>query len=524
MSHGKTHLSLLVLGFGLLTGCGRDTYDASYKMAGVGLDPEEIEAAPADFGGIIEYDWVDIAGGGIPLGILGLVSYESAGPNFGNFAPPYAMVYGLGFVMQDNLTATDTLFGTFGTAPAKEGTCVTNLEPQAYLSNIVDVGDGIHIESLDGEAGYTIGRRPLQFGPNVENVFAYYMELGSWQPVPSYYYAMADDGEGLGGFEKTMLRPSNFKFGTPHSISFDGSIPPDEATWGAIPVPLSAYDDLGAEEPSCERTMVTPTRPEGVMLSWEGPTYNQYGEEVANGVTSTCLQFQAHENVPESPEACATLAELPEPDDLDQLPFGQMYTGPWDTEGGVTFEWMPSEAGVDEVVTISVRFLGPVDEDDEYKQLNTVAVSPSDDVKDSWEDAQDDGLIPNDIDVPDGYRTANACDDDDETEWIFDPSLSQGNGEYVVSLQGDPSHSVAEVTCRVTDSDGTFTITEEMLETARIYGTQMGAEGAVFYMARTTILDLETPPVRDQYGDKHVIEPVRVVSNAVQLGRFWFDQ
>ena len=56
------------------------------------------------------------------------------------------------------------------------------------------------------------------------------------------------------------------------------------------------------------------------------------------------------------------------------------------------------------------------------------------------------------------------------------------------------------------------------------YATRNQAGGAVFTFARTTELDLKTPPVRDRYGQRRDIAPVKVASNAVVLGRFWYEQ
>jgi hypothetical protein len=38
-----------------------------------------------------------------------------------------------------------------------------------------------------------------------------------------------------------------------------------------------------------------------------------------------------------------------------------------------------------------------------------------------------------------------------------------------------------------------------------------------------TILDIDTPPVRDRFGQKRDISDVRVLTRSVELGRFWFN-
>ena len=89
------------------------------------------------------------------------------------------------------------------------------------------------------------------------------------------------------------------------------------------------------------------------------------------------------------------------------------------------------------------------------------------------------------------------------------------------SLQGSPFRNVAEVTCNLDDAAGTFTLSEEILADALAYARQHDAKGAIFYINRSTRTPLDLPPVRDYVGKKHETGPVLVVSNAVQIGRFW---
>ena len=110
------------LGLLVVAGCGRETTEVGHKLAGVGSDPTEVGPEPVNYGGLIAYDWVEFAGAGLPLGMLGLVAYDAVGPDFGTFEQPYALVTGTGFVFESDLPNTDTLFGAFGVAPAAEGT------------------------------------------------------------------------------------------------------------------------------------------------------------------------------------------------------------------------------------------------------------------------------------------------------------------------------------------------------------------------------------------------------------------
>ena len=99
----KNRLFLLTL----LVGCGVPSTPTDVKMAGVGLDPDEIGPAPQFSGGLIEYNLIDFAGAQLPLGLVGLVSYDQVGPDV-TFKPPYKMVMGNAFIFQDDLVAPDS--------------------------------------------------------------------------------------------------------------------------------------------------------------------------------------------------------------------------------------------------------------------------------------------------------------------------------------------------------------------------------------------------------------------------------
>jgi hypothetical protein len=89
-----TFVSMLVL-----MSCGREATDYDYKLAGVGLNPEEISPVPENFGGVIGYDYVEFSGAGLSLALMGLQSFDSSGPTTNNFEPPYAVVNGSAFFL-----------------------------------------------------------------------------------------------------------------------------------------------------------------------------------------------------------------------------------------------------------------------------------------------------------------------------------------------------------------------------------------------------------------------------------------
>ena len=525
----RVHLSLLTVV--LATGCGRATTNTGYKLAGVGANPDEIDPSPTDYSGIISYDWIEFSGAALPLGLVGLVSFEGVTAASAQVEPPYAVVYASGLVMDGNLPATDALFGNFGVAPEVEGRCHTIYEPASYVSGLADVGTAITIENEDGSQGIDIGRRPLAYPPDVQDVFPTYLGLEAWRQTDRTYF-LAPDGEDqeLDGMEQAILNRANYPFGQQTHVSFPGALPPDTATFSSIPVP-SGVEDI---------SHVLPTRPVGVMMTWDGPQYSSDGIQVGSGEISTCFQYQAHGATPSSPADCVSYEALPDvrvPVEQGDFPRGQMYTAPWETDGGITFQWVTSEDDVDETVSITVRLLGELEEEDDNLVEAVVEVPVTSDARRAWEAAQEDGDIPSGAEIGTGRRDARVCEDDSDVEYLFDDIYQQGD-EYVPSLQGSPFRNMAEVVCNVGDAptetitgdDGveyniaSFTLTTALLRDAMTYGEQQGAKGAVFYFNRTTKTPLDLPPVRDYQGNRRTTGDVLVVSNAAQLGRFWLGE
>jgi hypothetical protein len=522
---------LTFLGALLLIGCGRETTQTGYKLAGVGINPDEIDPSPTDYSGIISYDWIEFSGAALPLGLVGLVSFDGVGPSDGSpFEPPYAVVYASGLVMDGNLPATDALFGNFGVAPEVVGRCHTIYEPASYVSGLADVGTAIEIDSADGDAGVSIGRRPLAYPPDVQDIFPTYLALEAWREG-ARSYRLAPDGydQLLEDMPLATLSRPNYPFGEQMSLTFPGALPPETATFSSIPVPSSV-----SEPPP----HVLPTRPQGVMMTWDGPQYSSDGIELESGETSTCLQFVPHNREPSSPVDCLTYEDLDAPGAPGQFPRGQMYTPPWETDSGITFRWIVSEDDVDETVSITVRFLGELEEEDDNLVDAVVEVPLTAEAEVLWAQAQRDGSIPRGVDAPStGRRTARACEEPGEDfEYLFDDGLLQGDS-YVSSLQGSPFRNMAEVVCNVGDSTAetveirgeeynvaSFTLTTAILRDAITYGEQQGAKGAVFYFNRTTKTPLDLPDVRDYRGNKRNTGDVLLVSNAVQLGRFWLGE
>jgi hypothetical protein len=500
----------------ILFGCGRDATTADYKLAGVGLNPEEIAPAPEDFGGFASYDYIEFAGGALPLGLVGLVSFSGAGPSLGTFEPPYGMVYGSGFFFESATPAPDALFGSFAAAPTGIGNCHTVFEPRSYLSGIADGGSAISFKTLDGE-GFDIGRRPLAYPTNAAKVFPYYSDLSTYKEGPRVWRNPSSrEQTDLSGWNEEAVGEGNYPFGEFVEFSFKGAIPPDSATFGSIPQPYKS-SVTGAMHN-------LPTRTQGIMLTWSGPKFSGDGILVdEDGEQSVCMQYSssgvgADGSAPTSPTDCIDIIEVEDPKE-GQFDRGQMYTGPWDSQNGVTVKWVPSAQDVGETVSISVRFLGTIDEEDSSFVEEVVLVDKNGDVQGAWDAAIRSGTIPEGAECPEvGSRPALPCDDNIDFE--FDPTLRRGSG-YTPSMQGNPLKNVVETTCTVQDASGEFTITNDILEKSLTYAKQHNAKGAIFYLNRTTKSTFDVPDVRDAFGTKKQPGDVLVVSNSVQIGRFW---
>lgn len=510
MNYKTVTMAMLLSQIGLL-GCGRDASVADYKLAGVGLNPEEITSPPEKFGGFISYDYIDFAGAALPLGLVGLSSFTGAGPSLGTFAPPYSMVVGSGFIFDKATPSPDALFGSFGSAPEQIGSCHTVFEPKSYLSGVADVGSAVSLRTDDG-AGYDIGRRPLTYPSNASKVFPYYMDLETYKEVSKVWRnPSAQDATDLRSWNFENSTEVNFPFGEQVGFSFKGAIPTPSANFSSIPQPYNSAVN-GEYHP-------LPTKPQGLMVSWSGVQYSGDGAVLADdGEHSVCMQFSSSGAIPTSPVDCMNIAEVEAPKE-GQFDRGQMYTGPWDTDGGVTIRWIPSDSGIEENVSVSVRFLGSVDETDDSFVDNVVMMKTTNDVQGAWDAAIRNGTIPEGAECPsEGSRPALPCDTDITPQ--FDPSLKRGDG-YVPSLQGNPLKNLVETTCTVNDVAGEFVITNDMLDEAITYAKQHNAKGAVFYFKRTTKTIFDVPDVRDSFGTKKQPGDVMVLSNAVEIGRFW---
>ena len=477
-----------------LLSCGREISETDVKMVGVGHSPDTIGPEPDVYGGYLEYDYINFAGGGLSLASLGFGIYDEIGVELNGFVPPYATVYGLSFIFADQVPAPDAHHGSIGIGPdvTDRDACWTNFEPfSALAASTADVGDAVSLVSTDGETVFELGRYPAIYPPDPQDIFVYYIQVESHHASP-FHIPNTEGGTDL-------LRPANWQHGAEMVLTYPGGIPPREAPVSSIPRPSTSIDD---------QIINLPSATSGLSLAWNGPVYANDGAVAADGEVATCVRFLGEPTEGFDVTACSD--EYSVPMDQEEYP-GQIYTGPWDAQDGVTFSW-DGDADSEEIVTLNVRFLGPVDRTADNFVSAQVPVDSSW-IEDEWDLGGE---------IPQGYRPAQSCDDPDDVEWRFDPSYETSDGGLVTSLQGDPSANLAEVSCRLVD-DGEFTLTNAYLEDALKYASAKGAEGAIFYFSRSTTLDADVPPLKDQANFKRDIGQVKVRANSVDVGRFWVN-
>ena len=498
-----------------LAACTAGAVDSSdAKLVGVGLNPDEIGQNAEVAGGLFEYDWVDFAGDQLPLALLGFTTFDIASAASG-FKPPYAWVSGLSFFFSDDTQSPDSIYGNFASPPGVVGGCQMVVEPFSYLtSTSADVGDHVSLRGTEKSNGapldVTVGRFPAVYPADPQDVFPYYQYNASWREAPAYFYVQTKEGsQSPYDLDKQVLEGPNFIHGSTMDIDFAGALPPIEANNASIPLPLASVGALPEVQ--------LPDRQDGIMLSWTGPRYDRYGGIINEGAQTTCLRYRADEKPPTSADDCVGLDD---PSSQENDLVANMYTGPWDTEDGVKVEWVPVE-GSSDTVTITVRFLGPIDLTDPNLVSAYVPVTPTAGAREQFKEAAGAGLIP-DGTAPVGYRAALPCDDPNDIEWTVDPNNLMPDGGYSPALQGNPTHTMIELTCQVADSDGEFLLTQDTLQEALDYADVHDAQGTVFYFSRSRKGAFETPDVRDRYGKRHEISDVEFVSNSIELGRFWY--
>lgn len=466
----------------ILAACTPQYEDVPTKLVGVGYDPDEIGPSPTPYGGVVEYSLVNFTGGALSLAMMSLGSFDEVSSLTGA-APPYRAVYGFSYIFDTKLSAADSLGGVTSVPPDVEDTCYTTFEASGPIGSFttVDVGSYMEFNSADGSAGFRMDRLPADYPGNPRDLFIYYSSFDTYQSASF----PQDDGTD----SYSPLRKSNFPIGQSVEFRFPGGMAPSTAPVSSMPQPSTAVGNT---------VLTLPNEVGAAMLEWDGPRYDLNGASAGDGPQSTCLNFAAAATDPASAEECAGVAGSGD---------GQIYTGPWDTsDGKVTFRWVPNESNPNEIVSLAVRFLGPVEEDDSNFKTYAVSVPQS---------ADADGA------TGDGKRGAAACE---EGEWAFDSAFKNADGSgLTTTMQGNPLHNLSEVTCRLAD-DGEFELNSAIIQDALTYARRYNAGGAVFYLARSTEADIVVPPAMNTYEQRKEISPVKLTSRAIDIGRFWYGE
>jgi hypothetical protein len=494
-------LGLAVL---VLAGCGRDVTPSDVKLLNVGNDPEQIGPAPTPYGGIVEYNHVDIAGGALPLGVMGLRGYTQIGPDLLSMAPPYEAVFALSYLFDVKLRGASNLALVLPPPPAAAGSCYTQIEPQGPFDsgfNTVDVGDWLDFRRADDDTRIVrMERIPRDYPPESARLSVYYQQLEGFSPSARTRLVPAEGSDDPADMVEVPYRFANFPFGEEVTLQFPGGFTTFDRPVASIPHPSASVDP----------TVLTLPQPVGgVQLDWNGPKWayqlgsGGFSWGLAEGTThSTCLEFTDRTQYgdpaapPESPDECGLIT--PYPGRYYKTFKGQMYTGPWSTDDKqVMFSWV--DDGSDDEMVVAVKFLAGVDPTDDNFVYGAVATG--------------------DPDTP--YRSAQVCE---VPEYIFDSGrFSNEDGSTILSLQGNPSDVLAQVVCKVDKSAGSFALTQEILQDGLDYARERGGGGAIFLVGRVRDVEAQIPGVKDPYDQLHDVNPIKIATRAVKVGRFFWD-
>lgn len=494
-----------------LTGCGRDVTQSDVKLLGVGSNPDEIGPSPKAYGGLLELNHVGFRGGALPLAAMGLSSFSEAGPELVSIAPPYEAVFGLTYVFDTKLRGTTSFTLVMPNPPVAEGACYTQVHPDGPFDsgfNTVDVGDYVVLRNVDtGVEAITFDRFPRDYPPEASRLSVSYQIIQGYSPEERTRFVPDPNGSiDPRDMVEVPYRPRNFPFGAGMTMEWPGGFTTFDKPVGSVPLPY---------RPS-EPTLTLPESLGPVKMDWNGPRYyydfgaGDYVEQEPDE-WSTCFEFTSPlefgDGEPRSLEDCQDLTSPPNAPGIYNAFKGQMYTGPWETEEGVTFTWSPSEAeAMDDTLTLAVKFLAPIDRDSDTFTSRQVPLNPDDD-PDEWV-----------------YRSAQVCETEegDQATYRFDEERWAPDGSVAAVLQGDPSNVVAQVVCNVPKESGSFTLTQDLLQDAYDYARLKGAGGALFMVGRSQWNEVEIPAVKDPYDQRHDVNPMYVTAKTVQIGRFYW--
>ena len=470
--------------------------EADVKFVGVGVHPDEVGPPPEPYGGVVEYDHVDFAGAGLPLGLMGLSGSDAVGPNLLSFEPPYSAVFGFSYIFDTKLSAASTLAQVGAAPPAAEGTCYTSYSPSGPIGSFTtaDVGDYMEFSTggtigIDEEAeGIRFSRTPADYPANAADTFVYYIGVEAYTPQPRTHLVPSSDApDDPAAMVPSVYRQANYPFGENLTFRFPGGHTRPDQNVSSIPLPNSAAGDAEIPMPDA----LGPVR-----ISWSGPRYNANAEVVSDsGIQDRCFEFvDTRADGELTLDDCRELADPPgDAQTFDSFP-GQVFTGPWDTDDGVTFEWDPNGQG--DQIALSVRFMAPVDLDASDYQVLTVGEGATE-------------------------RSPQACEEDEAEP----KPLYASEAQLPSGLRGDPQSQMAIVSCLL-ENNGSFTLTRDHLADALdfVEAEPDGAGGVVFFFSRGTQTPVPVPAAKDAFGQRQVIDSILVTTRSVRIGRFHWEE
>jgi hypothetical protein len=200
------------------TGCNRPTSQYDVGLYGAGASLEDLGGAPIPMGGYIEYARIRLFGTNLGHGITGLYGDQPRADGTAFVTGTAAFAY-----PADSSFDNVSLLVTPGPQRTKgKDRCVFFPGQRSYPGSVeyVDVGDQVLLSGED--LSFRLPRDPVIYPRPAGE--AWYVEYGSQlAPVLNGYEPGAD----------------NWRSGASLGVSFPGGLPPQYATVGAIPYPLS---------------------------------------------------------------------------------------------------------------------------------------------------------------------------------------------------------------------------------------------------------------------------------------------
>lgn len=502
------HKTVLLLAFA--GACARNTGEAGVKPIGVGYDPGDLFAAPEERGGIIDVALVQMRGTNLDLGITGFFGTGDAFTDVNS--DPFDSVLGFSYFFAPAISGADEYSLVSPKGPDVPETCMVQISTGGPLGSFdtVDVGEDLfftnNAETSTERTSFAMPRNPQDYPSTTSDVFIYY--IGT---------------EPLRWLDQAADRPSNWAYGQPISMHFDGGIPPEDAPVPAIPYASDVADDRVGKEAG-DPVIDSPSKLSGVAVS-----------NRLDGEDSVVMVYS-----PATPG-------LPAPTRNDKV---------------VRVTWDPPEGDSPSTVSIAIKLMRPAVDgtvpENADRCLPSEALEPGAAGRDigwltdytrakgAWCDAdfEPDVMVGNDELGDDYLSGVDTCHDGIDAEG--DGTCDEGgcwDGEIWLASDPDCARHVYETSscssdglCRPVggdrggdgamgqvicsaEDDGDFTVDAAQIEALLAAVDITEIDGAVLIVSRTTETLVQVPAARDQLGNVKNINPIRLRASQVQFGR-----